>query len=213
MKTVSAEEMRRLDEKAIREYGIPSLLLMENAGRGVAEAIQSAFGSGLSISVFCGKGNNGGDGFVCARHLYNRGFAVQVLLFAESQELKEDAKLNFDILNKMRLPLFRNPKDIPFLIQSSEVLVDALFGVGLRRELSGIFREAVEAINSAGKKVVSIDVPSGLDSDSGRVLGAAVKADRTFTLALPKRGFYVGDGPAHAGEIHVIDIGIPRDLL
>lgn len=217
MKSVTSQQMKALDEKAIHEYGIPSLLLMENAGRGIAELIFNAF-RGRRVIVFCGKGNNGGDGLVAARHLSNRGFDVSVLLFTDPSALKNDPAVNEQIIRKMNIPCSivaggHEPVDYRSRLDRVDIVVDALFGVGLDKPLTGVYRDAVEAINQSGRNVVAVDVPSGLDSDTGAVLGVAVKASITATLACPKSGLFQGEGPQHAGKICVIDIGLPKILL
>lgn len=217
MKTVTARQMQELDQRAIREYGIPSLLLMENAGRGVAELIFHHF-KGRKVTVFAGKGNNGGDGLVAARHLHNRGFSVYVLLFAQPENLKDDPAVNFRIISKMKIPYLvveENSTISDFLpaVEKTDVIIDALFGVGLERPVGGIYIEAVKAINQAGRNVVAIDLPSGLNSDTGEILGAAVKASLTATLGIPKQGLFQGEGPKLAGKICVVDIGLPKELI
>jgi NAD(P)H-hydrate epimerase len=216
VKTVTAAEMQALDRRAIGEYGIPGLLLMENAGRGIADLITGAFKPG-TVVVFAGKGNNGGDGFVIARHLSNRGFRTAVILLADAEELKEDPGINFKILKAMKIPVeVPRPECLAsdFLrgLEHADLVVDALFGIGLERQIEGTYREAVEAMNGCGKAVVAVDVPSGLHSDTGEVLGCAVKAAITGTLGLPKRGLFCGQGPEYSGRVFVVDIGIPSTL-
>jgi NAD(P)H-hydrate epimerase len=213
MKTVTAAEMQALDRRTIEEYGIPGLILMENAGRGIADLITGAFKPG-TVVVFAGKGNNGGDGFVIARHLNNRGFRTAVILLADAAELKEDPAVNFKILRKMIIPVEVPRPDCiasDFLrgLEHADLVVDALLGIGLERKIEGIYGAAVEAMNGCGKPVVAVDVPSGLHSDTGEILGGAVKATVTGTLGLPKRGLFCGQGPEHAGRVFVVDIGMP----
>ncbi|MFA6600147.1 MAG: NAD(P)H-hydrate epimerase [Candidatus Omnitrophota bacterium] len=213
MKTVTAAQMQAIDRKAIEGYGIPGLILMENAGRGIAEHILETHRAGR-VTVFAGKGNNGGDGFVVARHLANRGFTVSVLLLADPRLLKPDPAVNYAILGCMKVPCsVVDEKTPPEILKAAaagaDILVDALFGTGLERELGGICRSAVEIMNASGKFVVAADMPSGLHSDSGEVLGCAVKATVTATLGVPKTGLFVGSGPEYAGRICVVDIGLP----
>lgn len=215
MKTVTSAQMKAIDRKAIEAYGIPSLLLMENAGRGIAEMICPMKPAPGNVVVACGKGNNGGDGLVIARHLSNRGFAVKVFLFAEPESLKDDPAVNFRIIAKMGIAYSIISDDNSwgtFLsgLQNSDMIIDAIFGVGLEREVTGILRRAIDAINQmVPKKIVAVDIPSGLNADTGEVLGAAVKASVTATLCLPKQCLFCGRGPEYAGRIAVIDIGIP----
>lgn len=216
MKTVSADAMRRLDEAASRDYGIPALILMENAGRAVADVIAREF-QPCRVLVVAGKGNNGGDGFVAARHLANRAFSVRVALLEIPAASKPDTVLNYEILRKMALPFLLAPDALMSgrlerALFECDLVVDAIFGVGLHDPVTGAFQQAIRAINQSSKPVVSIDIPSGLDADTGRVLGDAVQASRTVTLALPKAGLFENEGPGHSGKIEIVDIGIPLKL-
>jgi len=217
MRAVTAAVMQALDRKAIEEYGIPGLLLMENAGRGIAEFVFN-LSRRCRVTVFAGKGNNGGDGFVVARHLANRGCQVLILLFGDAAKLKDDPAVNFQIAVKMRIPVIVVGEDaakeeLVSYVERSDVIVDALFGIGLHSPLSGIYRQAVEAINQAAKTVIAVDIPSGLHADTGAILGCAVRATHTATLGLPKKGLFEGRGPEYAGKIAVIHIGIPNEEL
>ncbi|MBI3313297.1 MAG: NAD(P)H-hydrate epimerase [Candidatus Omnitrophica bacterium] len=214
---VTASQMKEIDRRAIEEFAIPSLLLMENAGRGIAELIFHRF-KGRQITIFAGKGNNGGDGLVAARHLHNRGFSVYVLLFAKPENLKDDPALNFKILSKMKIPYLvvedsATAQDFLPAVERTDIILDALFGVGLERPVTGVYAEAIQAINQAGRNVIAADIPSGLHSDTGEVLGIAVKAAMTATLGIPKQGLFSGQGPSFAGKVAVIDIGLPKNLL
>ena len=216
MKHVTTAEIRQMDERAIREFAIPSLLLMENAGRSVSEVIFRDY-KACKVLIFAGKGNNGGDGFVVARHLANRGFSSQVILLEDPSGLKPDPLLNLNILRKMNVPLVHrcvaSEEDFFKNVHTADLVVDAIFGVGINSPVTGILENAIRAINRSHKDVISIDVPSGLDADTGEVQGVAVKARKTVTLALPKLGLFEGEGPKYAGEIEVVDIGLPRELL
>ncbi|MBI4615984.1 MAG: NAD(P)H-hydrate epimerase [Planctomycetes bacterium] len=219
MRSATSDEMRRLDRMASEEYGIPSLLLMENAGRGAAEAILPLVLPGSPVVVLAGKGNNGGDGFVIARHLHNRGLDVRVVLVARARDVEpvSDPGVNLEILRRMRIPFSEwtggSPAPLDLALAGAGLVVDALLGTGLSGEVRSPYREAILAVNHAGKPVVAVDVPSGLDADTGRVLGVAVRAVKTCTFGLSKRGFGLADGPAHCGEVVVIDISLPRELL
>lgn len=217
MKPVSADEMRLLDETAIKDYCFPSLVLMENAGRGISEIIARAH-KPCRVVVIAGKGNNGGDGFVTARYLSNLGFQVRVLTLGDPASLKEESAINYRIIEKMKIPIRGMSKDfseenVVHFISDGELIVDAIFGTGLRRDLHGVFDVAVKGILAARRSVISIDIPSGIDSDSGRVCGVAVRASITATLGLPKIGLLMGQGPEYAGKVEVVDIGMPRILL
>ncbi|MDD5217769.1 MAG: NAD(P)H-hydrate epimerase [Candidatus Omnitrophica bacterium] len=217
MRGVTAAVMQALDRKAIEEYGIPGLLLMENAGRGIAEFIFD-LSRRCRVTVFAGKGNNGGDGFVVARHLANRGCQVLILLFGDAAKLKDDPAVNYAIAVRMKIPVVAvgeavTKEELIAYVERSDVIVDALFGVGLHAPPAGNYRQAVEAINQAAKTVVAVDVPSGIHADTGEVLGCAVRATHTATLGLPKKGLFEGRGPEYAGKIAVIHIGIPNEEL
>ncbi len=214
---VTRAEMQALDHAAISGYGIPGLTLMENAGAAVASFISRDFPTGAT-AVFVGKGNNGGDGLVVARLLACNAHPVQVVLLEDPRKLKDDPRANYSRIEQMNIPVFLADEKTPFEIFQgfccrSQVLVDALFGIGLCRPISGGFERAIRAINQSERPVVSIDIPSGLDADSGEVHGVAVRATVTVALALPKRGFFRAQGPSHTGRIETVDIGIPPDLL
>ena len=195
---------------------MPSLLLMENAGRSISDIISREYVP-CKVLIFAGKGNNGGDGLVVARHLANHGYSVQVIFLEDPARLKADPLLNFTIISKMNIPWVLlddvSREKVFVFCHEAELVVDAIFGVGIHSPVRGIIETAIRAINESQKPVVSVDIPSGLDADTGQVHGVAVKATRTVTLALPKRGLFKGEGPQYAGEIEVADIGIPRELL
>ncbi|VAV84117.1 NAD(P)H-hydrate epimerase / ADP-dependent (S)-NAD(P)H-hydrate dehydratase [hydrothermal vent metagenome] len=220
---VDAKTMRALDRKTIKDYGIKGLVLMENAGRGLAEAVAELLDDELEasgrarVSIICGKGNNGGDGFVAARHLRNGGYEVEVFTVAPVASLKGDAGTNARIWEKMGGSCFKvsSTKEIEGSIsrlRHSAVVVDALFGTGLKSELKGISRALVEVINSLSAVVVSVDIPSGLDATTGKVMGDAVMADLTVTMAYPKLGFFLYPGKDYTGEIDLVDIGMPPEV-
>jgi NAD(P)H-hydrate epimerase len=214
---LSREEVRELDRRAIEEYGVPGVVLMENAGRGAAELLLS-LGVRGPVVVCCGKGNNGGDGFVIARHLDNHRVPVRVLLFARPEELTGDAAVHFGIIAKSGLPLAVDagwPVDLDGVrreLAAAEWVVDALFGTGLRGPVRPPFDEVIAAINGCPARVLAVDIPSGLDCDSGQPLGPTVKADHTVTFVAPKKGFAQPAAQAWLGKVHVQDIGAPRML-
>lgn len=216
MKRVTVTEVRRIDQEANDRYGMPSILLMENAGRSVSEAI-ARISDPCKVAIFSGKGNNGGDGFVIARHLDNRGYLVRVILLADPSKLTGDALTNFEIVRKMEIPVavLSGASEDEFLriCGDSDLVVDAILGIGLQSSLAGVFEAAIRAINRSGKGVISVDIPSGLDADTGEPHGIAVKATWTVTLALPKAGLYAGEGPRYAGKIETVGIGLPWQLL
>ena len=218
-RAVTAAEMREIDRRTIEEFSIPSYELMERAGQAVAEqAAKLAGPPPQKILILAGKGNNGGDGFVAARSLHEKGYSVQILLFSEGKKLKVDPARNFVANAKLGIPCrivgeHFAWETVPGLLREPEVIIDALFGVGLDKPLGEPYRGLIEALNREKKKVVSVDIPSGLDSDTGKILGVCVKATVTVTLGLPKKGFYEGVGPDVTGKIEVADIGIPKELL
>jgi NAD(P)H-hydrate epimerase len=218
-RSVTAAEMREIDRRAIEEFAIPSYELMEKAGQAVAEETAKLAGPPpQKVLVLAGKGNNGGDGLVAARYLHQKGYLVQVLLFSERQKLKVDSARNFMENAKLGIPCrivgeHFAWETVPELFQESDVMIDSLFGVGLDKELREPYRGLVERVNESKKKVVSVDIPSGLNSDTGEILGTCVRAAVTVTMGLPKKGFYEGKGPEVTGEIVVADIGYPKEIV
>ena len=213
MRAVTAAEMREMDRRTIEEFGVPSYELMERAGRAVAdEAARLAGPPAKKILILAGKGNNGGDGLVAARYLHEKGYLVQILLFSEGKKLKADPARNFVANAKLGIPCrivgeHFAWETVPELLREPEVVVDALFGVGLDKPVGEPYRGLIEILNREKKKVVSVDIPSGLDSDTGTILGSCVQATLTVTMGLPKKGFYEGEGPRVTGKIVVADIG------
>lgn len=213
MLLVTSEQMREIDRRAMDEYGIPGLLLMENAGRRVAEEAARRLGgaAGRRVVVYAGKGNNGGDGLVAARHLANAGARVLVILAAGDQ-MPPDAARNLDIARRMGLDIIPPGPDVGPILALSDLVIDALLGIGVKGEVKGPLAEAIEMINAARRLVLAVDVPSGLDADTGKIAGCCVRAGVTVTLALPKRGLYLYPGAAYVGELVVADISIPAAL-
>ena len=216
MKVVSGQVMQLMDQRAMREFDIPGLTLMENAGRACADAISEAFGEGAGkrALVVAGKGNNGGDGYVIARLLRARGWDAPVLLLAHPCEISGDAATNLARLEKGSLILPPLGAPLPAeVFQDATLIVDALLGTGVKSEVTGPFREAIEMINASGKPVVAVDIPSGLDAGSGRVLGAAVRADLTVSFALAKIGNVLYPGAELCGRLLVAEIGMPPQVV
>lgn len=230
--TLNRRQVRELDRRAIEELGIAGVVLMENAGRGVVERLVQ-HGVNGPVAICCGKGNNGGDGFVIARHLSGRGYDVRVLLFADQKSLVGDAAVNFRILQNCPVPITSFTDDVsPAQVQATLLgagcIVDALLGTGSRGEPRGGTRTAIEAINAAQQAsppkpgqatpdspihVVAIDLPSGLDCDTGAAAGATVRATQTLTFVAYKPGFLLPASAAFTGRIEVIDLGVPRHLV
>jgi hydroxyethylthiazole kinase-like uncharacterized protein yjeF len=216
MRLATAEQMREMDRRTVEEYGLPGLVLMENAGRAVAEAARELLPeAGGRVLILAGKGNNGGDGFVAARHLSAVGVEVAVMLFAELSDLSGDAAINARYAEKSGLVIIEEPDDetLAGAIELAEVIVDGLLGTGLSGEVRGRLREVIEVLDYAIAPIVAIDIPSGLDADTGKVLGAAVEADVTCTFGLAKPGLVQYPGKAHVGELRVVDIQLPPALL
>jgi NAD(P)H-hydrate epimerase len=213
VKIVSVKEMQRLDRMAIERLGIPSIVLMENAGRSVAEAVIETISSGdTGKAIFvCGTGNNGGDGFVAARYTAGRLGVdkVTVFIIGDPSRIKGDPLTNLKILKNIGTEIkdFRDMEDM-IIRYPAGLLVDAIFGIGLKGEIKGEYLRAIEMINDCTLPVVSADVPSGLDADNGIPLPDAVKAKKTVTMQFPKKGFYINKGPIYTGEVIVADIGI-----
>lgn len=211
----SPSAIREWDRRTIEEFGIPGIVLMESAGRAAAAILQAEHPG--PFTIFCGPGNNGGDGFVVARCLHNAGQAVRCFVFEGTEyPAGSDSARNLEILRRLGLtPVSLSPSEIPRSIEpilGSGTVVDALFGTGLKRPLDPPYRELVEAWNRCGARVVSLDVPSGLDAETGEILGAAPRSVSTITFAAAKLGFFRSRGPELCGKVWVVDIGIPRIL-
>ncbi len=216
-KLALAEQMRELDRLAIEERGYPGCQLMEIAGYATACGIMQLQCVEHEAAVFCGSGNNGGDGFVIARYLARADWKVEVFLLSDPEKLRGDARLNYERLENCPVKKFMldadGLEDFAAFWKGRGVVVDALFGTGLARDLDGIYRQAVETINKVSGFKVAVDIPSGLSADSGHVLGVAVKADATWTYGLRKLGMHTYRGPELCGDIKLVDIGIPSDLI
>lgn len=219
MYLLTAEEMRRVDQTAIKDLGIPGVVLMENAGLRVLEAIREIIGHprGKKVVIFAGKGNNGGDGFVVARHLLNEGSEVKVLLFADICEITGDAKVNLNILQSMGQKIFsiNSPNSLNIVrlaVTYTDLVVDAIFGTGFKGRVPEHHANVIDIINASEKPVVSVDIPSGLEANTGRVNGACVRAASTVTFAYAKIGLLVRQGPEYTGKLTVADISIPPDM-
>jgi NAD(P)H-hydrate epimerase len=219
MKVVTSQEMKRLDELTIKTIGIPSIVLMENAGIKVVEVIEKEYSllPGKSVYIVCGPGNNGGDGMVVARHLFNRRVRVKVFLLANKNRIKGDAATNLGIAEKLGIEVkeINSAQDLKLLRQelpNADIIVDALLGTGSTLPLRGLIRETVSLINQCSSYTIAVDLPTGLHADTGEVPGEAIKANVTVTFAYPKRGLYLYPGMNYTGKIEVADIGIPSSL-
>jgi ADP-dependent NAD(P)H-hydrate dehydratase / NAD(P)H-hydrate epimerase len=219
IRVATASEMQGLDRRATAECGIPSLLLMENAGAETAREILAAFPEvhRCRVVVLCGRGNNGGDGFVIARRLLGRGISVHTLLLARREDVRGDARINLEILEKLgaapvEIGAGGDLSSVQESIGSSDLVVDALLGTGAQGPARGLTAETIECVNRSGRPVVSVDIPSGLGADQPESPGPAIRATLTVTFALPKRSLLLFPAAAHAGTVRVVDIGIPRAL-
>ncbi len=216
MKLVTASQMRNIDQKTIQGVGIPGLELMEKAGEGTARVAREMLGEpeGKVVAIFCGAGNNGGDGFVVGRFLSQWGAQVGLLLTAKKSALKGDAKTNMERAVGLDLPIreILSGKQIPSQIKA-DLIVDALFGTGFQGEIEGYIGDLVELINSSGISVLAVDIPSGLHADTGEYKGSCIQADRTATMALPKIGHFFFPGKEISGRVSVVDIGVPPKVV
>ena len=220
MKIVKAAEMREIDRRASSEFGIPSIVLMENAGLRTVEIIEEYLGQspGKKVTIIAGKGNNGGDGLVAARHLINAGVQVDIFILGEEDQLSPDAQINYRILANMgaRFNILRDEAGLDLLmlsLLSSDLAVDAIYGIGFQGALKDFESRVISIINFSKIPVVSVDVPSGLEADTGKVHGEAVRASHTVTFALPKLGLLLSYGQEYVGTLTVADISIPLPLL
>ncbi len=218
MKVVTGWQMRQLDHYAIQEVGIPETILMENAGIQVVLALERRFGplTGKRICVVCGKGNNGGDGIVIARHLHNRRVDVSVILLADKKDVKARTNLEIALMMEIEVNEVTTESDFPLLkdkLNQSQIIVDAMFGTGLQNHPRSFYLDVIQAVNAAPGRVVAVDIPTGLNSETGEVMGSCINADFTVTFGLPKLGLIMGPSREHAGQVEVVDIGIPRSIL
>jgi NAD(P)H-hydrate epimerase len=218
-KVVTASEMQAIDRSAIEEFGIPGMVLMENAGLAAASLIHENVPDLLEkkVVIVCGKGNNGGDGFVIARHLLIDGVQVDILLLGKRQQLKSDARVNADIAFKMGVPIHeitdKNLNAQNHLLRHCHIIVDALFGTGLSKPAGGLYEKVIKKINASNKYVVAVDIPSGVDSDSGHFIGPHIKANVTAALALLKRSHLLFPAAESMGEVQILDISIPHEAV
>ncbi len=219
---VTADQIKEMDRIAIESFGIPGLVLMENAGRGAFEYLLRKFKDikTKKIAVLAGRGNNGGDGFVIARYLMEKGIPVTIFLLSSIQKVAGDAKINMLLAQKLcdrsstssiiEIPDVDTFKKQKAAILFHDLFIDAILGTGLNSDVKGFFKDAIELINSSQRPVFSVDIPSGLDSDTGQPLGIAVKACATATFAFAKAGHILYPGNLYTGDLEIIDIGIPK---
>ncbi len=214
MKVVTAAQMRQIDKDTIEDIGIPGIVLMETAGSEIVRLIESHYPTVQRIGIFVGKGNNGGDGLVIARYLAHAGREVQIFLVAPAESFTGEARTNLDIAKNLGLHVEETLTDAANIkTLKCELLVDAIFGTGLRGALREPAANIINVINELPIPILAVDLPSGLDADIGKPLGTCVQADRTVTIGLPKRGLLVHPGAELAGKLEVIDIGFPQQVI
>src|SRR5436190_6652999 len=220
MRILNAAQMREADRFTIEDIGIPSLVLMENAGRQVVAAMEAAYESRLGgrVAVLCGRGNNGGDGFVVARTLMQRGIDASVFVVGPITEVRGDAKTNLEILGRLGITVVEINDEQSWELHFSEIaqctlIVDAIFGTGLKSALGGMMETIVADVNASSIPIVSIDLPSGLSADTPQLIGDCIDASMTVTLATPKLPLVLPPGEEHAGDVVIADIGIPHEVI
>ena len=199
-------QSREIDRRSVEEFHIPTLVLMENASRAVADVATSLLRGRRRVLIICGGGNNGGDGLAAARHLHNRGCNVAIALTIDPAKFRGDALINWNIIRAMKLPLVD-----PLPLIDTDLIIDAMFGTGLDRPPQPPFDDVIESVNRSGLPVLAIDVPSGLDCDTGKPLGACVRARATVTFVAEKIGF--PNAAEWVGNVTIGDIGCPRELF
>src|SRR5689334_1142263 len=220
MRVLNASQMREADRRTIDDIGIPSLVLMENAGRQAVAAMEAMYSDldDRQVGVLCGRGNNGGDGFVIARTLAQRGVDVAVFLLGRVQDVRGDARFNLDILGHLGLTVVEIGDSQAWELHFSEfsdcnLIVDAIFGTGLNAPITGLIESVIADVNAADAPIVAIDVPSGLSADLSDTRGPCIEATLTVTLAAPKIPLVLPPAETHAGDIVIADIGIPSEVI
>ena len=220
MRVLNANQMRDADRRTIEDIGLPSLVLMENAGRQVVAAIDAHYPDldERAVAILCGRGNNGGDGFVVARVLQQRGIDIAVFVIGAVADIRGDARVNLDVLGRLGVDVVEIADDQQWELHASEIgrsdlIVDAIFGTGLKTPLQGTFETIVADINTMGIPVVSVDLPSGMSADTSELIGDSIEASLTVTLAAPKLPLVLPPARLRAGEVAIADIGIPAEVI
>ncbi len=218
MKVVTAQEMRQIDQQTIEQIGIPGAVLMEQAGSEVVRILREHFPECQRVGIVVGKGNNGGDGLVVARQLAHAGQPIQIFLVSPPESFAGDALTNLQIAQNLALPITPvlsdgELKGLKNQLASSDLIVDSIFGTGLRGGVHDFIGDVIECINRSGKPVIAIDLPSGLSADTGIAEGACIQASHTVTVGLPKRGNLIHPGAALTGKLDVVDIGFPSSVI
>jgi NAD(P)H-hydrate epimerase len=214
MLTLTCEQVRLVDQLAAQDYGMPTIILMENASANAARIILHEFSDlkNPTAAIFCGPGNNGGDGFAIARHLHNTGWSVQILLAVAPEKLKGDALINYTIATKMGLPI-TGPETADDLLAQANVIVDALLGTGSSGEPRPPFDTLIQKINAASKPIIAIDIPSGMDCAQGIASETTIRAAHTVTFVAVKDTFLKPEVKPYLGQLHVAWIGMPMELI
>ncbi|MCM8804065.1 MAG: NAD(P)H-hydrate epimerase [Candidatus Omnitrophica bacterium] len=211
---LSREEIQRIEKETVEKFGISNLILMENAGRESFYVIKRMFKNikNKDFSIFCGKGNNGGDGFVLARYLFNNFANVKVFYFGNPEDFTDISFFNFKILENLKVDIISiNDLKLSNLeLNRNYIFVDAILGIGIKYEIGGKMKEIIEYINDKENYKISIDIPSGLDADTGEIYGVCIKSDLTISMGFLKKGFFINKGPEYTGKIKVVDIGFPK---
>jgi len=218
MKLATSSQMKDLDSKSIKNFNIPDIVLMENASKAAFITIKKYFGNveNKKVYVFAGLGNNGGDALALARHLFNTGAVVLVGLVAHPDNLNPSPKVNYEILSSMNVPIeiINNVNDVnDVFLAHCDIIIDGLFGIGLSRNIEGVFYDIIEKINNSSAYKVALDIPSGINADNGEMLGIAVKADLTVTFALAKPGHFLYPGKEFCSQLEIVDISTPKILI
>ena len=209
--TISRDQARELDRRAIEEFGMTGAMLMENAGRGIADVLCRLGVSG-PVTIVCGRGNNGGDGYVIARHLDLRGHFVRVVLLDDPATLRGDAALNYHVLEKSAVRIERG-EALEAALDGANWIVDAILGTGAQGEPREPYASAIDRLNARGVPILAVDVPSGLDCDTGQAAEHTIRAQHTCTFVAAKPGFLLATAKPYVGQLHVVDIGAPRNLV
>ncbi|MCM8806414.1 MAG: NAD(P)H-hydrate epimerase [Candidatus Omnitrophica bacterium] len=211
---LTKEEIYKIEKETFEKFGISPLILMENAGREGFYVIKNEIKSlkNKRFFIFCGKGNNGGDGFVLGRYLFNNNVNVRIYYFGLPEEFTEISFLNFDILRKLKVDIhsINSLKFNDFKFKKNDIVVDAMLGIGVKEEIKGKMKEIIEFINKKAFFIISLDIPSGLDANTGEIHGICVKSNLTISMGFLKKGFFINEGPKYTGKIRVVDIGFPK---
>lgn len=206
---LSAKQAKAIDKLALKKFGLSTLVLMENAGRAVAQEVEKQYKRSNKLAVVCGKGNNGGDGFVALRHLLVKGIKGDLFLLGNVNDLTSESRKNLEILVKLKQKVIQIKENSILSFKKYDLIIDGLLGVGIKGIVRDSHQKVIIAINKSKAEIISIDIPSGLDATTGKMHGACVNADITVTFIAKKRGLLVADGLLHSGRIIVKDIGLP----